>query len=169
AVREWEAKLAPVLSETLRKYRRGRVGQSWYCDETYLKVKGRGVYLYRAIDRDGNLVDVFLSERQDQAAAEAFFCSARAVTGMVPDRITTDGHGAYPGAIKTELGADVTHRTNRYLNNHWEQDHRGIKQRVRPMCGFKRFVSAERFCRVYEEVRNFLRTRSQRNEAVSLA
>ena len=154
AVREWETKLAPVLSETLRKQRRGKVGCSWYCDETYLKVKGRGVYLYRAIDRDGNLVDVLLSERQDQAAAEAFFRSARTVSGRVPDRVTTDGHSSYPGAIRAELGEAVTHRTNRYLNNHLEQDHRGVKQRTRPMGGFKHFVSAERFCRVYEEVRN---------------
>ena len=169
AVRDWEAKLAPVLSETLRQHRRGRVGRSWYVDETYLKVKGRGVYLYRAIDRDGNLVDVLLSERRDRAAAEAFFRCARTVTDQVPDRVTTDGHDAYPGALKAELGEDITHRTNRYLNNHLEQDHRGIKQRMRPMGGFKRFVSAERFCQVYEEVRHFLRVRSQRNESVSLA
>jgi putative transposase len=78
AVREWEAKLAPVLSDTLRKHQRGRVGRSWCADETYLKVKGWWVYLYRAIDRDGNLVDAFLSERRDRAAAEAFFRSARA-------------------------------------------------------------------------------------------
>src|SRR5262249_25974355 len=139
AVREWEAKLAPQLSETLRQHRRGRIGQSWYCDETYLKEKGRGVYLYRAIDRDGNLVDVLLSERQDQAAAEAFFRSARTVTDGVPDRVTTDGHRSYPGAIKAALGEAVTHRTNRYLNNHLEQDHRRVKQRVRPMLRFKRF------------------------------
>jgi putative transposase len=169
AVREWEAKLTPVLSETLRKHRGGKVGCSWYCDETYLKVKGRGVYLYRAIDRDGNLVDVLLSERQDQAAAEAFFRSARTVTDRVPDRVTTDGHGAYPGAIKSVLGEDVHHRTNHYLNNHLEQDHRGIKQRTHPMCGFKSFMSAARFCRVYDEVRNFFRARAQRNEGVSLA
>jgi putative transposase len=166
AVREWETKLTPVLSETLRKQRRGKVGRSWYCDETYLKVKGRGVYLYRAIDRDGNLVDVWLSERQDQAAAEAFFRSARTVTGKVPDRVTTDGHSSYPGAIKAELGEAVTHRTNRYLNNHLEQDHRGVKQRTRPMGGFKCFESAARFCRVYDEVRNFFRVRLQRNEGV---
>jgi putative transposase len=118
AVREWESKLAPVLSETLRKHRRGKVGCSWYCDETYLKVKGRGVYLYRAIDRDGNLVDVLLSERQDQAAAEACFRSAHAVTGSVPNRVTTDGHSSHPGAIKAELGEAVLHRRSRYLNNH---------------------------------------------------
>jgi putative transposase len=149
--------------------RRRSAGRSWYCDETYLKVKGRGVYLCPANDRNGNLVDVLLSERQDQAAAEAFFRSARTITGSVPDRVTTDGHRSYPGAIKTELGESVIHRTNRYLNNHLEQDHRGIKQRTHSMCGFKSFASAARFCRVYEEVRNFFRARSQRNEAVSLA
>jgi len=168
-VREWEAKLATVLSETLRRHRRGRVGRSWYCDETYLKVKGHWVYLYRGIDRDGNLVDVLLSKRQDQAAAEAFFRSARPVTGGVPDRVTTDGHSSYPGAIKAALGEAVRHRTNRYLNNHLEQDHRGIKQRTRPMRGFKSVPAAARFCRAHDEVRNFLRPRSRRREVVSLA
>jgi len=168
AVREWEVKLAPVLSETLRKHRRGRVGRSWYCDETYLKVKSHWVYLYRAIDRDGNLVDVYLSKTRGRAAAEAFFWAARTVTEVVPDRVTTDGHSSYPRAIKAELGDTVTHCTNRYLNNHLEQDHRGIKQRTHPMCGFKSFVSAERFCRVYDEVRDFFRARSDRNELLSL-
>jgi transposase-like protein len=169
AVREWEAKLAPVLSETLRKHRRRKIGQSWYCDETYLRVKGQWVYLYRAIDRDGNLVDVLLSQKRDRAAAEAFFRSPRTVTERVPDRVTTGGHNSYPGAIKAELGDTVIHRTNCYLNNHLEQDHRGIKQRTHSMCGFKSFMSAERFCRVYDEVRHFLRARSRRNETISLA
>jgi putative transposase len=104
AVRDWEAQLAPLLSEMLRKHRRGRMGCSWYVDETYIKVKGRWAYLYGAIDRDGNLVDVLLSETRDKTAAEAFFRSARIVTGSVPARVTTDGHDAYPGAIKAELG-----------------------------------------------------------------
>ena len=84
-------------------------------------------------------------------------------------RVTTDGHDSYPGAIKAELGEEVHHRTNRYLNNHLEQDHRGIKQRPRPMGGFKRVESAKRFCRVHDEVRNFLSPCSRRNESVSLA
>jgi transposase-like protein len=67
------------------------------------------------------------------------------------------------------LGEEVHHRTNRYLNNHLEQDHRGIKQRIRPMGGFKSVESAKRFCRVHDEVRNFLRPRSYRNEVISLA
>jgi transposase-like protein len=131
-------------------------------------VKGRLAYLYRAIDRDGNLVDVLLSEKRDKAAA-AFFRSARPVTGCVPERVTSDGHDAYPGAIKAELGEEVRHRTNRYLNHHLEQDHRGIKQRIRPMGGFKSVESAKRFCRAHDEVRNFLRPRSYRNEVISLA
>jgi len=82
AVREWEAKLTPTLAEDLRRRRRGKVGRSWYVDETYLKVHGRWCYLYRAIDRAGNLVDVLFSEHRDMAAAQAFFRSAKAVTGV---------------------------------------------------------------------------------------
>jgi putative transposase len=134
-----------------------------------LKVKGRSVYLYRAIDRDGNLVDVRLSEKRYKAAAEAFFRSARTVTGRVPERVTSDGHDAYPGAIKAVFGEAVRHRTNRYINNHLEQDHRGIKQQIRPMGGFKSVESAKRLCRAHDEVRNFLRPRAYRNEVVSLA
>jgi putative transposase len=96
AVREWEAKLTPALAEELRRRRRGKVVRSWYVDETYLKVHGRWCYLYRAIDRNGNLVDVLFSEHRDMAAAQAFFRSAKAVTGVTPDRVTTDGHDSYP-------------------------------------------------------------------------
>jgi putative transposase len=138
-------------------------------DETFLKVKGRLVYLYRALDREGNLGDVLLSEKRDKAAAQAFFRSARTVPGRVPARVTRDGHDAYPGAIKAELGEGGRHRTSRYLNNHVEQDQRGIKQRIRPMGSFKSVESAKRFCRGPDEVRNFLRPWSYRNEVISLA
>jgi transposase-like protein len=74
-------------------------------------------YLYRAIDRNGTLVDVLFSEHRDMAAAQAFFRSAKAVTGVTPDRVTTDGHDSYPRAIRTELGKRVRHRTSAYLNN----------------------------------------------------
>jgi putative transposase len=169
AVREWESKLAPLLSETLRKRRHGAVGKSWYVDETYIKVQGQWCYLYRAIDRAGHLIDARLSETRDSAAAEAFFRSAWTVTGVVPDRITTDGHDAYPRAIRQVFGNRVMHRTNHYLNNHLEQDHRGIKQRYRPMGGFKHGHTAARFCRAFDEVRAFLRPQSQRNQQLSLA
>ena len=161
AVREWEAKLTPALVEDLRRRRRGKVGRSWYTDETYIKVGGRWRYLYRAIDRSGALVDVMFSEMRDMKAARAFFHSAKAVTGLTPDRVTTDGHDSYPRAIRTELGRGVRHRTSRYLNKVMEQDHRGIKGRYRPMRGFKCPRSAARFCQGYDELRNFLRPRSR--------
>jgi putative transposase len=167
AVRDWEAKLTPVLAETLRRRRRGKVGRSWYTDETYLKVQGRWVYLYRAIDRAGVLVDVMLSETRDMKAAKAFFRSAKAVTAITPARVTTDGHDSYPRAIRSELGRHVRHRTSRYLNNRLEQDHRGIKGRYRPMRGFKCAKSAARFCRGYDELRNFLRPRPPHHQPVS--
>jgi transposase-like protein len=169
AVREWEAKLTPALAEDLRRRRRGKAGCSWYVDETYIKVEGRWRYLYRAIDRSGALVDVMFSERRDMAAAKAFFRSAKAVTGSTPDRVTTDGHDSYPRAIRTALGKEVRHRTSRYLNNRLEQDHRGIKGRYRPMRGFKCPRSASRFCRAYDELRNFLRLRSRPHQHVPAA
>jgi putative transposase len=85
---------------------------SWYVDETYIRVNGDWTCLYRAIDRDGALVDVMLSEHRNLAAAKRCFRSAMAVTGVTPDRVTTDGHGAYPRAIQTVLGCSVWHRTN---------------------------------------------------------
>src|SRR6195952_1107288 len=78
AVRDWEAKLAPVLTRDLRQRRHSKAragGRSWCVDETYLKVRGRWCYLYRAIDRHGALIDTMLSERRDMAAAKAFFLS----------------------------------------------------------------------------------------------
>src|SRR4029453_4228589 len=70
AVREWEERFAPLLIKHLRCKRKGKVGRRWYVDETYLKVKGKWCYLYRAIDRDGNLVDSMLSATRDMAAAQ---------------------------------------------------------------------------------------------------
>ena len=168
-MREWEAKLTPALAENLRRKRKGRVGRSWYVDETYIRVRGQWRYLYRAIDRDGALVDVMLSEYRDLAAAKAFFRSAKTVTGMSPDRVTTDGHEAYPRAIRTELGRQVRHRTSRYLNNRLEQDHRGIKGRCRPMLALKSTASAARYCRCHDELRNFLRCRSRMRQQVPAA
>ena len=169
AVRDWEAKLAPLLSDVLRKRRHGAVGQSWYVDETSIKVQGQWCDLYRAIDRNGHLIDARLSDTRDLAAAEVFFRSAWTVTGVAPDRITTDGHNAYPRAIRQVFGNWVVHRTNCYLNNHLEQNHRGIKPRYRPMGGFKQGHTAARFCPAFDEVRALLCPQSQRNQPLSLA
>jgi len=130
-------------------------------------VRGRWCYLYRAIGRDGHLVDTMLSEHRDMAAAQAFFRSAKAATGVTPDQVTTDGHGSYPRAIRSTLGRHVVHRTSAYKNNRLEQDHRGVKGRIRCMRGFKSFASAERFCRSHDELRGFLRLRARHNQYVS--
>jgi putative transposase len=169
AVRDWETKLLPVMGDTLRKRRHGTrrgAGISWYVDETYLKVRGRWCYLYRAIDRDGNLIDAILSEQRDMRAAKAFFRSAKATMGFRPDRVTTDGHGSYPRAIRTVLGRRVRHRTSAYLNNRLEQDHRGIKGRIRYMRGFKSHDAVSCFSREHGELRNLLRPRRRHNQIV---
>ncbi|MFC7556381.1 IS6 family transposase [Pseudoroseomonas wenyumeiae] len=169
ADRDWEAKLAPVLADELRRRRHGKGsarGRHWHVDETYLKVRGRWAYLYRAVDRGGNLVDTMLSEHRDMAAAQAFFRSAKAATGIRPECVTTDGHGSYPRAIRSALGRQVVHRRSAYKNNRLEQDHRGIKGRIRCMRGFKSFHSARRFCRSYDELRNHLRPRIRHNQYV---
>jgi putative transposase len=108
-----------------------------------------------------------LSEHRDMAAAQAFFRAAKAAAGVTPERVTTDGHGSYPRAIRTVLGRRVVHRTSTYRNNGLEQDHRGVKGRTRCMRGFTSFTSAERFCRGHDELRDFLRLRTRHNQPVS--
>ena len=86
-----------------------------------------------------------------------------------PEKVTTDGHDSCSQAIRETLGNEVMHRCSRYLNNRLEQDHRGIKQRYYPMLGFGNFTSASRFCRAFEEVRQFFRFRTTMQQHVSLA
>lgn len=147
AVRNWEARFAPLITDQLRMKRCGQAGASWHVDETSVKVQGKWCYLYRAIDQDGNLVDSMLSQKRDMDAAQRFFQQALQTVGHAPSRVTTDGHRSYPRAIREILGEDIFHRWNHYLNNRLEQDHRGIKQRYYPMHGFGSFTSAARFCR----------------------
>ncbi len=109
--------------------------------------------MYRAIDGDGNLVDSRLSEKRDMDAAKQFLKQAMAEVGHAPKFVTTDEHRSYPCAVRETLGNEVVHRTNVYLNNQIEQDHRRIKQRSYPMHGFGNVASAARFCRAFDELR----------------
>ena len=89
-----------------------------------------------------------------------------AVTGTTPDKVTTDKHASYPPALDEVFCDDLEHRTSKYLNNHLEQDHRAVKGRYQPMRGFQTHLSAARFCRAHDEVRDFFRPATRRKEHV---
>jgi transposase-like protein len=141
----WVQRYVPEFEKRWSGYAR-TVGGSWRCDETYIKVRGRWTYLYRAVDKQGRTVDFRLSEHRDVAAAKAFFRKAMKHNGT-PRVITLDAYAASHRAVR-ELKADgkipkrVRVRSSKYLNNGIEQDHRRVKQRIRPMLGFKRFDTA---------------------------
>ena len=124
--------------------RKRPVGSSWRMDETYVKVKGRWKYLYRAVDKIGGTVDFLLTAKRDRKAALRFLRKAIGQHG-VPEKITIDKSGANTAALESynaEHEADIEIRQIKYLNNIVEQDHRAVKRVVRPMLGFKSFRSA---------------------------
>lgn len=144
----WVVKYAPLIAANAQAKKRP-TENSWRMDETYIKVKGKWTYLYRAIDRDGKTLDFMLSERRDTAAARRFFKRAICSNGT-PDRIVIDKSGANLAGIQavnvilkfTGSGRVINVRQIKYLNNIIEQDHRFIKRITAPMMGFKAFHSA---------------------------
>ena len=112
-------------------------------DETYIRIKGRNAYLYRAVDSTGKTIDFNVSERRDKKAAKEFFRKAlRAVHNIQPRVITTDRYKATEMAILEEkyygdISCRVQHRMVKYLNNIVEQDHRFIKKKTNPMMGLR--------------------------------
>ena len=134
-----------------------------------MKVSGRWCYLYRAIDREGELIDSMLSEHRDKHAARRFLRRLVEVAGRKPLRITTDKHPAYRKAIRWIIGRGALHRTAQYLNNYTDQSHRAVKQRYYPRLGFGSFESASRFCAAFDELRQYFRVRRRGEGYVSLA
>jgi putative transposase len=144
----WMVKFSPQIADSAQARKRS-TATSWRMDETYIKVKGRWTYVYRAVDRDGQTLDFMLSERRDLAAARRFFRQAISVNG-VPERVVIDKSGANLAGLQavntilkfTGIGRTIAVRQVKYLNNILEQDHRFIKRITSPMMGFKAFHSA---------------------------
>ncbi len=169
AARDWETRFAPLPAGRLRAKRRGQGGTKWHADGTFVRVDGRWYSRCRALDRDGNLVEALRSKKRVMDAAQRFFVRALDTAGQVPAQVTTDGHDAYPRAIRETLGDSAHHRTSRYKNKRIEQDYRGSKQRYCSMCGFGNFAAAARFCTGFEEQRQYFRAQARSGEIVSLA
>jgi transposase-like protein len=151
-IHRWTVYYAPLLLEQLN-LRKRPVSRKWHIDETYIKVRGRWMYLYRAIESNGDTVEFWFSSRRNLAAAKRFLFTALKRHGR-PERIVIDGSQTNREAI---LGCDTADRLrdrsrrklepirirqSRCLNNRIEQDHRAIKRRVRSMMGFKSVNSA---------------------------
>ena len=151
-IHRWTVRYAPLLLERFNFNKRAVTGR-WHVDETYIKVRGRWMYLYRAIDSNGDTVEFWFSERRNLTAAKRFLSRALKQHGR-PERIVIDGSQTNREAIlacdtatrlqdlsRREL-KPIQIRQSRYLNNCIEQDHRRIKRRVRPMLGSKSMDSA---------------------------
>ncbi|GFY29447.1 transposase for insertion sequence-like element IS431mec [Trichonephila clavipes] len=144
-LQRWVIKFVPLIDQAVRKTKRP-VGKSWRMDETYVKLNGKWIYLYRAVDRYGDTVDFFLSEHRDKSAALSFFRKAIRENN-IPEKVVIDKSGSNKAAldaINIELDQDHTMQIfqNKCLNNRVEQDHRFIKKRLKHMLGFMCFKSA---------------------------
>jgi transposase, IS6 family len=145
----WIQVYAPELEKRIRPHLRPTDG-SWRVDETYVKVKGRWTYLYRAVDSRGQTIDFLLSAKRDAEAAKRFFRKALGQPHTVnPRTITVDKNPVYPKAIAemkqdAELWRFSRLRQVRFLNNIVEQDHRRVKRLTRPGLGFGGFWTARR-------------------------
>ncbi len=139
----WVVKFAPMGAAEAQR-RKSSTSRSWRTDETYIKVKGVWMYLYRAVDKHGKTLDFMLSERRDEAAATAFFAGAIRTNGW-PDKVVIDKSGANHAGLENLNWLLILKGwfwmidilQVKYLNNIIEQDHRFIKKLTRPMKGFK--------------------------------
>ncbi|QWG31303.1 IS6 family transposase (plasmid) [Bacillus mycoides] len=147
-IMRWVHQYSPELDKRVRRYLK-KTNDSWRVDETYVKVKGKWMYLYRAVDSEGNTIDFYLSKNRNAKSAKRFLKKALASCHSVTPRvITVDKNPAYPVAIKAlheekSMPIGVKVRQIRYLNNIVEQDHRFIKKRIRTMLSLKSFRTAK--------------------------
>lgn len=145
-LQRWVKRFVFLIDSRVRSRKRPVKG-SWRMDETYIKLNGKWVYLYRAVDKEGGTIDFLLRAKRDVIAAKAFFRKAFKENGK-PDKVTIDKSGSNKAALDSfnkdvEEEEKIEIRQIKYLNNVCEQDHRFIKKRTRPMLGFKNFQSAK--------------------------
>ena len=146
-IMRWVHQYGPELDKRVRRHLKP-TNDSWRVDETYIKVKGQWMYLYRAVDSEGNTIDFYLSKTRNHKAAKLFFKKAlQSFHNSEPRVVTVDKNPAYPIAVEElrkekNMPSGMQLRQKKYLNNIVEQDHRFIKKRVRSMLGLKSFRTA---------------------------
>ncbi|MFG2409787.1 IS6 family transposase [Streptomyces brevispora] len=142
-IRRWCVKFGQQYANALR-CRRPQPGDKWHLDEVFIKINGEQKYLWRAVDQDGMVLDIFVQTRRDTAAARRFFRRLLKTTATVPRVIVTDKLRSY-GAAHREVLPSVEHRSHKGLNNRAENSHQPTRQRERAMKGFRSVGGAQRF------------------------
>jgi transposase-like protein len=131
----WVQRFTPLLADAAR-FARHSPSDRWFVDETYVKVNGVWRYVYRAVDQQGQVIDVLLCARRDAAAARRFFTRALRMLKVIPSEVVTDAAPVYPGVLD-ELVPSAWHHVEQYANNRIEADHGQLKRRLRPMRGLQ--------------------------------
>ena len=152
AIRLWSIKFGVIYSRRLKRKHRG-YGDTFYIDEVFIKINGKQYYLWRAVDQDGEVVDVYLQAKRDGAAAKRFFKRLLRSHGGEPRKIVTDKLRSY-GVAHRELIPDTIHSTQQYENNRAEQSHEVTRVRERGMRRFKSVRQAQRFVTAHAAVSN---------------
>ena len=154
-VRRWCLKFGPKYAARAKR-RQLRLGDRWHLDEVFIRIGGRQHYLWRAIDQDGDVIDILVQAHRDQRAAKRFLRKLVKGQGAEPNRLVTDKLRSYSPAHR-EVMPDVPHDTRRYANNRAEVSHQPTRQRVRQMRRFKSPSQAQRVLSLHGLVQNLFR------------
>ncbi|MFF3735212.1 IS6 family transposase [Streptomyces sp. NPDC002476] len=149
-VPRWCAKYGQAYANGLHR-RRPRPGDKWHLDEVFIKVNGEHKYLWRAVDADGNVLDILVQNRRDKAAAGHFFRRLMQKTRTVPRVVVTDKLRSY-GTAHREVIPSVEHRSHKGLNNRAENSHQPTRQRERAMKDFRSVGGAQRFLSAFSGI-----------------